>query len=179
MLLATGGCFWLFATHPERENFAGSPWVLIPNVVLPSLATLITGTMLTQLERNPTWWLALGFSLVIIGVILNAEFRVLSPAGDAYKVVAPLLISLAFALFLAFTISLAASQIRLYIQAVLILITAGFVAFRTIHLRTNGMGAFSGVLVSGVLSAEIAGAMYYLFLSQSNMGWLSAGFYTF
>lgn len=175
MLLASGGCFWLFATHPERENFAGSPWVLIPNVVLPSLATLITGTMLTQLERNPTWWLALGFSLVIIGVILNAEFRVLSPTGDAYKVVAPLLISLAFALFLAFTISLAASQIRLYIQAVLILITAGFVAFRTIHLRTNGMGAFSGVLVSGVLSAEIAGAMYYLFLKPVQFGLVVSG----
>ncbi len=77
--------------------------------------------------------------------------QVLSPAGDAYKVVAPLLNQPGIALFLSFTISLAASQIRLYIQAVLILITAGFVAFRTIHLRTNGTGAFSGVLVSGVL----------------------------
>ena len=86
MLLATGGCFWLFATHPERGNFAGLPWVLIPNVVLPSLATLITGTMLTQLERHPIWWLALGFSLVIIGVILNAEFSVLSPTREDNKV---------------------------------------------------------------------------------------------
>lgn len=175
MLLAAGGCFWLFATHPERENFVGSPWVLIPNVVLPSLATLITGTMLTQLERNPIWWLGLGFSLVIIGVILNAEYRVLIPTGEANKVVAPLLISLAFALFLAFTTSMAASQIRLYIQAILILITAGFVAFRTIHLRTNGTGAFSRVVVSGMLCAEIAGAMYYLFLKPVQYGLVVSG----
>jgi len=175
MLLAAGGCFWLFATHPERENFVGAPWVLIPNVVLPSLATLITATMLTQLERNPIWWLALGFSLIIIGVILTAEYRVLSPTGGDYKVVAPLLISLAFALFLAFTTSLAASQIRLYIQAVLILITSGFVAYRTIHLRTNGTGAFSRVLVCGVLCAEIAGAMYYLFLKPVQYGLIISG----
>ncbi len=175
MLLATGGCFWLFATHPERENLVGYPWVFIPNLVLPSLATLITGTMLTQLERNPIWWLGLGFSLVIIGVILNAEYRVLIPTGEANKVVAPLLISLAFALFLAFTTSMAASQIRLYIQAILILITAGFVAFRTIHLRTNGTGAFSRVVVSGMLCAEIAGAMYYLFLKPVQYGLVVSG----
>jgi heme exporter protein D len=42
--------------------------------------------MLTQLERNPIWWLALGFSLVIIGVILNAEFSVLSPTREDNKV---------------------------------------------------------------------------------------------
>jgi len=116
MLLCTGGSFWLFLTHPDREKFVETPWVLIPNVVLPSLATLIISTLLTQLERTPIWWFALGLGLVIIGVILNAEYRVLSPGGEAYKIVAPLLISLAFSLFLAFTISLAASKSRLYIQ---------------------------------------------------------------
>lgn len=175
MLLATGGCFWLFAIHPDREKIAGYPWVLIPNLVLPSLATLITSTMLTQLERNPIWWLALGFGLVVIGVILNAEYQVLSPGEDANKIVAPLLISLAFALFLAFTTSMAASQIRLYIQAILILFTAGFVAFRTIHLRTDGTGAFSRVLVAGLLCAEIAGAMYYLFLKPVQYGLVVSG----
>lgn len=175
MLLCAGGCFWLFATHPDREKFVNSPWVLTPNVVLPSLATLITSTVLTQLERNPAWWFALGFGLLIIGVILTAEFRVLTPGGEDYKVVAPLLISLAFGLFLAFTTSLAASQLRLYVQAVLILIAAGFVAFRTIHLRTRGKGAFSRVFFCGLLSAEIAGAMYYLFLKPVQFGLVVCG----
>ncbi len=174
-VLTAGGCFWLFMTHPDRENFIKSPWVLTPNVVLPSLATLIMSIMLTQLERNPSWWVALGVGLLIIGVILNAEYRVLAPEGEAYKVVAPLLISLAFALFLAFSISLAASQLRLYIQAGLILIASGFVAFRTIHLRTRGTGAFSRVFFCGLLCAEIAGAMYYLFLKPVQFGLIICG----
>ena len=175
MALCAGGCFWLFMTHPERETFLKSPWVLTPNVVLPSLATLIMSIMLTQLERNTSWWFALGVGLSIIGVILNAEYRVLAPGGEAYKVVAPLLISLAFALFLAFTISLAASQLRLYVQAVLILIAAGFVAFRTIHLRTRGKGAFSRVFFCGLLCSELAGAMYYLFLEPVQYGLVVCG----
>lgn len=175
MLLCTGGSFWLFLTHPDREKFVESPWVLLPNVVLPSLAALITSTVLTQLERNPTWWFALGLGLVIIGVILSAEYRVLSPGREAYKFVAPLLISLAFGLFLAFVTSLAASKLRLYIQAVLILITAGFVAFRTIHLRTDGEGALAKVLISGLLSAQIAGALYYLFLKPVQQGLIVCG----
>lgn len=175
MSLCAGGCFWLFMTHPGRDKFLKNPWLLTPNVVLPSLATLIISIMLTQLERNPAWWFALGVGLTIIGVILNAEYRVLEPDGDAYRVVAPLLISLAFGLFMAFTISLAASQLRLYIQAVLILLAAGFVAFRTIHLRTKGTGAFSGVFFCGLLCAEIAGAMYYLFLKPVQYGLVVCG----
>lgn len=175
MLLCVGGCFWLFVTNPDLEKNEGIPWVLIPNVVLPSLATLITSTLLIQLERNLVWWFTLGVSLLVIGVILNAEYRVLSPKGETYQVVAPLLISLAFGLFLAFTISLAASQLRMYVQVILILIAAGFVAYRTIHLRTKGKGAFSIVLVCGVLCAEIAGAMYYLFLKPIQNGLVVCG----
>lgn len=174
-LLCAGGCFWLFVTHPEREKFLGTPWVLTPSVVLPSLATLIISIMLTQLERNPAWWFALGVGLTIIGVIINAEYRVLVPGDEAYKVVAPLLISLAFSLFLAFTISLAASQLRLYIQAGLVLIAAGFVAFRTLHLRTRGQVGFSRVFFCGLLCAEIAGAMYYLFLKPVQFGLIVCG----
>ena len=175
MVLCAGGCFWILVTHPDHEKFNATPWVLIPNVVLPSLATLITSTMLIQLERNPAWWIALGISLLIIGVIINAEYRVLTPGGEAYKLVAPLLISLAFGLFLAFTISLAASRLRLYVQASLILFAAGFVAFRTIHLRTRGKSAFSRVFFCGLLCAEIAGAMYYLFLKPVQYGLLVCG----
>ncbi len=85
MLLCAGGCFWLFVTHPDRDKLINTPWVLTPNVVLPSLATLITSTMLTQLERNSTWWIALAISLLIIGVILNAEYRVLTPGGGSLQ----------------------------------------------------------------------------------------------
>jgi len=131
--------------------------------------------LLIQLERDLVWWFTLGVSLLVIGIILNAEYRVLSPKGETYQVVAPLLISLAFGLFLAFTISLAASQLRMYVQVILILIAAGFVAYRTIHLRTKGEGAFSIVLVCGVLCAEIAGAMYYLFLKPIQNGLVVCG----
>lgn len=175
MLLCTGGCFWLFMSHPDHEKLRNSPLDMIPNTVLPSLATLITSTMLIQLERNPSWWFALAVGLLIIGVILNAEYRVLTPEGETYKLVAPLLISLAFAMFLAFTITLAASQLRLYVQAVLIMLAAGFVAFRTIHLRTSGKGAFSRVLICSLMCAEIAGAMYYLFVKPVQYGLMVCG----
>jgi len=89
MLLCAGGCVWIFATHPAREEFVGKPWILLPNTVLPSLATLITSTVLIQLERNMIWWFALLVGLILIGVILDAEFRVLSPSSEAYNVVAP------------------------------------------------------------------------------------------
>ncbi len=175
MLLCVGGCFWLFLAHQDRERFIGEPWILIPNVVLPSLATLITSTFLIQLERNPIWWIALGLGLLIIGVILNAEYRALSPGAGTDRFVAPLLISLAFSLFLAFTISLAASRLRMYVQAVIILFAACFVAYRTIHLRTEGKGSISIVLVCGVLCAEIAASLYYLFLKPIQNGLILTG----
>src|SRR5690606_35110140 len=127
-------------THPDRDKFKSTPWSLTPHVVLPSLATMITSTMLTQLGKNLAWWAALSFGLIIIGIILIAEYHVLTPGDESYRVVAPVLISLAFGLFLAFTISLATSQLRLYTLIALILIAAGFVSFRTVHLRTMGTG---------------------------------------
>jgi len=175
MLLCIGGCFWLFAANPNREKFVGTPWVMVPNIVLPGLGTLITSTLLIQLERNAVWWVALGLSLLIIGVILNAEYGVLYPEIEDYKVLAPLLTSLAFGLFLAFTISLAASKLRMYVQAFLILIAAIFVAYRTVHLRTNGKESFSIVLACGVFCAEIGGAMYYLFLTPIQYGLILCG----
>ncbi len=175
MLLCIGGCFWLFVTNPDSEKFVGSPWLMLPNVVLPGLATFITSTLLIQLERNAVWWVALGLSLLIIGVILNAEYQVLTPETENYKVLAPLLTSLAFGLFLAFTISLAASQLRMYVQAFLILIAAIFVAYRTIHLRTNVKESFSIVLACGVFCAEIGGAAYYLFLKPIQYGLILSG----
>ena len=167
MLLCIGGCFWLFAANPNREKFVGTPWVMVPNIVLPGLGTLITSTLLIQLERNAVWWVALGLSLLIIGVILNAEYGVLYPEIEDYKVLAPLLTSLAFGLFLAFTISLAASKLRMYVQAFLILIAAIFVAYRTVHLRTNGKESFSIVLACGVF--------YYLFLTPIQYGLILCG----
>jgi len=175
MMLCFGGCFWLFVTNPDREKYIGTPWVLIPNVILPSLATLITSILLIQLERNEIWWVTLFVSLFIIGVILNAEYRVLYPSGEGYRIVAPLLVSLAFGLFLAFAVSLAASQLRMYVQAFLIMIAAGFVAYRTIHLRTNGEGAFSIVLICGLVCGEITGAIYYLFLKPVQNGLIVSG----
>lgn len=175
MLLCAGGCVWIFATHPTREKFVGKPWILLPNTVLPSLATLITSTVLIQLERNTIWWFALLVGLIIIGVILDAEFRVLSPAGEAYNVVAPLLISLGFSLFLILTITLAASKLRMYVQFVLILFAAFFIAYRTISLRKREKVRLPHVLVCGITCAEIAAAMYYLFLKPVQSGLVLTG----
>jgi len=174
-LLCAAGCFWLFVTHPDREMYVGRPWMLLPNVILPSMATLISSTLLMQLERNPFWWVALGISLVVIGVIINAEYQVLGMASDAYKVVAPVLISLSFGLFLALNVSLAASSLRMYVQVLLIFVSAAFVSFRTIHLRTNGQIEISSVLLCSLLVAEIAGAMYYLFLKPIQFALIVSG----
>ncbi len=174
-LLCAAGCVWLFGTHPDRAVFVQRSWVLIPNIVLPSLATIIASTMLVQLERNTLWWAGLGIALVIIGVIINAEYQVLSPGSEAYRVVAPLLISLAFGLFLALNVSLASSQLRMYVQVFLVFMAAAFVAFRTIHLRTNGLIKLSDVLLCCLLDAEIAGAMYYLFLKPIQFGLIVSG----
>lgn len=174
-LLCAAGCFWLFATHPDRAAFAGRPWVLLPNVVLPALAALIASSVLIQLERNLLWWVGLGFGLGIIGVIIHSEYQVLSPENEAYRLVAPLLISLAFGLFLAFNISMAASQLRMYAQFLLVLIAAMFVSFRTIHLRSQGMIRLNDVLICCLLDAEVAGALYYLFLKPVQVGLIISG----
>ena len=175
MLLCAGGSFWLFATHPDRDKFKSTPWSLTPHVVLPSLATMITSTMLTQLGKNLAWWAALSFGLIIIGIILIAEYHVLTPGDESYRVVAPVLISLAFGLFLAFTISLATSQLRLYTLIALILIAAGFVSFRTVHLRTMGTGGIAKVFFCGLLCTEMAASFHYLFLKPVQYGLLISG----
>lgn len=112
---------------------------------------MITSTMLTQLGKNLAWWAALSFGLIIIGIILIAEYHVLTPGDESYRVVAPVLISLAFGLFLAFTISLATSQLRLYTLIALILIAAGFVSFRTVHLRTMRQGDCESLFLRAAL----------------------------
>lgn len=164
------GAYWVLISNPEIERKGWLVRQVLPNLVLPAINIFIFALILTQTHKSYEWWGILFTGVLTFSIILYAEYQVLKSNVSTNTIFTVLLISLAHALFMAFTIALRASISRIFLIIPAIVLASIFVSYRTIYLRTDGKFKSYWIYVVTFICFQFAIALYYLFLTPNQYG---------
>jgi len=169
-IISLTGAYWVLISNPEIERKGWLVQQVLPNLVLPAINIFIFALILTQTNKSYEWWGILFTGVLTFSIILYAEYQVLKPNVSTNTIFTVLLISLAHALFMAFTIALRASISRIFLIIPAIVLASIFVSYRTIYLRTDGKFKSYWIYVVTFICFQFAIALYYLFLTPNQYG---------
>jgi hypothetical protein len=83
-VLTIAGVDWVLRDHPDV--LAGEVPFLFPFWMAPGLTALALGLLLSRITSWPLWIAALLLGLIIIGVLVVAEYNTISPNNPSYPV---------------------------------------------------------------------------------------------
>ncbi|HHV06060.1 MAG TPA: hypothetical protein GXX60_06040 [Anaerolineaceae bacterium] len=169
-IISLTGAYWVLISNPEIERKGWLVQQVLPNLVLPAINIFIFALILTQTNKSYEWWGILFTGVLTFSIILYAEYQVLKSNVSTNTIFTVLLISLAHALFMAFTIALRASISRIFLIIPAIVLASIFVSYRTIYLRTDGKFKSYWIYVVTFICFQFAIALYYLFLTPNQYG---------
>ena len=169
-IISLTGAYWVLISNPEIERKGWLVQQALPNLVLPAINIFIFALILTQTNKSYEWWGILFTGVLTFSIILYAEYQVLKSNVSTNTIFTVLLISLAHALFMAFTIALRASISRIFLIIPAIVLASIFVSYRTIYLRTDGKFKSYWIYVVTFICFQFAIALYYLFLTPNQYG---------
>ncbi len=167
--LTATGADWLLRSHPAFRGLAVEYWLL------PALTAWVLGIVLASLPGGLDWWLAFAFAGVLITVVLFAEYIALDPGDVRYGLAVAGLTGLSFALFLILTIALRFTGVRLFLQLPVIVVAAGLVSLRTMHLRMGGRWEFGWMLGIALVAMQLGVAWHYLPVTPIQFGLFMIG----
>ncbi len=157
-MLAAAGADWLLRSHPNStpDSRTAEHWIL------PGLASLGLGAILSRLPEGMGLWLGLPIAAALLTAVLVAEFIVFDPQDPRYDVVALILKTLAFLLLAGSLFAVNGLGLRAIFAVPLTFAAAGSVSWRLMRLEA----AFPGValrfaLVIGVIAAQLTWALHY------------------
>lgn len=169
-IISLTGAYWVLISNPEIERKGWLVQQVLPNLVLPAINIFIFALILIQTNKSYEWWGILFTGVLTFSIILYAEYQVLKSNVSTNTIFTVLLISLAHALFMAFTIALRASISRIFLIIPAIVLASIFVSYRTIYLRTDGKFKSYWIYVVTFICFQFAIALYYLFLTPNQYG---------
>lgn len=169
-IISLTGSYWVLISNPEIERKGWLVRQVLPNLVLPAINIFIFALILTQTNKSYEWWGILFAGVLTFSIILYAEYQVMKSNVSTNTIFTVLLISLAHALFMAFTIALRASISRIFLIIPAIVLASIFVSYRTIYLRTDGKFKSYWIYVVTFICFQFAIALYYLFLTPNQYG---------
>lgn len=164
------GSYWILSAHPNVERKGLYLKEVVPNTILPTITILIFALILLQTDKGLTWWGILLMGLLAFVAVFYAEYQVLKPEIGANTIFTILLIALAHGLFMAFAIALRASVMRIFLISPAIMFAAGFVAYRTLFLRSEGNLRTNWVIIVIFVVTQFCVAFYYLFITPNQFG---------
>ena len=169
-IISLTGAYWVLISNPEIERKGWLVQQVLPNLVLPAINIFIFALILIQTNKSYEWWGILFAGVLTFSIILYAEYQVMKSNVSTNTIFTVLLISLAHALFMAFTIALRASISRVFLIIPAIVLASIFVSYRTIYLRTDGKFTAYWIYVVTFICFQFAIALYYLFLTPNQYG---------
>ena len=169
-IISFTGAYWVLISNPEIERKGWLVRQVLPNLVLPAINIFIFALILAQTHKSYEWWGILFTGVLTFSIILYAEYQVLKSNVSTNTIFTVLLMSLAHALFMAFTIALRASISRIFLIIPAIVLASIFVSYRTIYLRTDGKFKSYWIYVVTFICFQFAIALYYLFLTPNQYG---------
>lgn len=163
--LTASGMDWLLQIHPSLPRRRG-----IEHWLLPTLTAVIIGIVLDILPGGPAWWTGLTIGAVILVAVLIAEYITVDPGAPYYALASAGLTALSYALFLLFAISLRLGAARLIVVVPAVLVAAGLVSLRTLHLRLGERWDLPWAFGIGLVCTQIAAGAHYWPLSSLQFG---------
>jgi hypothetical protein len=153
-MMATGAD-WILRGHPGLANRSTAPhWLL------PALTAWIISLPLNALPFNGLWWLAFSGGILLVVLVLIAEYIALDPADARQPVAAAGLSGLAYTLFLILGISVASIDLRLYLRLPAVLLGGALVSVRVLQLNTR-QWKWAMASVSGLVITQLAAGLHY------------------
>ena len=163
--LAASGASWLLREHPSRQN---KRWVI--HILLPAITAWIIGVPIHQQALGLFWWVGIVLGGGVLILVLIAEFTVVDTSNDYYVLASVGLSILAYALLFLLSVTLKASQIRLYQLIPPLMLMMFIVSLRILHLRSLGKLSLQEASLITLILAQILIAAYYLPFSPISFG---------
>jgi hypothetical protein len=163
--LTATGMDWLLRSHPSLGDAR-----TVEHWLLPTLATFIIGIPLTILPPGNTWWIGFGIGGLLLMLVFLAEYIVVEPSAPNYAVATAGLTALSFAVYLILTTALRFSGARLFLLAPALLIAAGLVSLRTLHLRVSQKWEFNWAFGIALVCTQIGAGLHYWPVSPVQFG---------
>lgn len=157
--LTASGTAWLLQSHP---SFLDRPTLSTTgHWLLPSLTALVLLRAINLLSFGGAWWIAAVGSGVLLTLVFTAEYIALDDSSRYYIAAEICITGLSIVLFLILSISLHASETRLFYR-VPVLSFAGLLVFlRIINLRQPGKWALIEGSVPFLIILELAAGLHY------------------
>ena len=165
--LAASGANWLLREHPSGKNKR-----LAIHILLPAITAWIIGVPIHQQALGLFWWVGIFLGGGVLILVLIAEFTVVdtSTRNLNYVFASTGLTILAYALLFLLTVTLKASQIRLFQLIPPLTLMMFVVSLRILHLRSQGNLAIQEASLITLIFAQILIAAYYLPFSPISFG---------
>lgn len=157
-MLAAAGSEWLLHSHPKTTPESST----VEHWILPGLASLGLGAILSRLPEGTGLWLGLPVAAALLIAVLVAEFIVFDPQDPRYDVVALILRTLAYLLLAGSLFAVNGLGLRAIFAVPLTFAAAGLVSWRLMRLESTLPGvALRFALVIGVIAAQLTWALHY------------------
>ncbi|HNN11913.1 MAG TPA: hypothetical protein PKL78_00025 [Anaerolineales bacterium] len=163
--LTAAGMDWLTRDHPSLGEKSNREHIL-----LPTLTTFVMGTPLALLAASNAWWMGFALGAVLIVAVCMAEYITVNPSAPAYGFARAGLTAVAYALFLILATSMRYSGARMFLTVPVILIVAGLISLRILHLDGTDRWDFPWAVGIGLVCAQIGAGLHYWPMSPVQFG---------
>ena len=156
--VTVAGADWLARSHPRGPK----GWVRLEHVIIPGMATLATGAILSRTPAGPALGIGLVLAAALLMAVLVAEFVVIDP-DDPRRMTASIgLTSLAQILLTGVYFALFSLGVRAFFAIPLSFAATAAVAWRLLQLRLPGSRLAIYAVAVGAGIAELTWGLYYL-----------------
>ena len=149
---------------------AGMDWLTREHLLLPTLTAFVMGTPLAILSDSSAWWWGFVVGAVLLAAVCIAEYISIDPSAPSYGFARAGLTAVAYALFLILVTSLRFSGARMVLVIPSILVVAGLISLRILHLDGTDRWDFPWAMGIGLVCAQIGAGLHYWPLSPVQFG---------
>jgi len=153
--LAASGVDWVLASHPLRRPVGLEPRVL------PGMAALGVGAILTGLPGWPAWPIGLALGGLLIYAVLYAEFVVWDPDDPRTATASLGLRWLGILLTVGIAFAVRAGGLRAVFSVPLLFAGTGLVGWRVLELERIRRAIWPYAVTAGWITAQLAWGLHY------------------
>ena len=170
----TGSAWYLSSSLlPNAKTI--SAMELLPHLLIPVFSSVTLAYALSQLIRTPWWWLVFIIGLALLAIVLISEQADMLNIDQTTPVPMISLTSLSIGLYLLGLVVLRTIGPRLFVLVPLVGLMSAFIVFRFTSLRTNIQPTWEVILGIVLILAQLAAALYYLFINALQFGIILTG----
>jgi hypothetical protein len=158
--LTIAGVDWLIELHPRKK----SGWERIQHWIIPGMAAIGAGSIVSRIPQGPWLWLGLVIAAFILVAVLVAEFIMVDPVDPRHDFVALALTTLGFLLIIGLLFAMRVAALRAILAIPLTMVAGSALSWRLARMRPSYEGAVRYAIAIGGLLAQLGWGLHYLAL---------------